>query len=56
MIRDDGKGATSVELESKSFGFSLIQSFARRLDADVDVTNDNGLSVLLQIRNYKMAG
>ena len=52
-IRDNGKGADPEELNRNSFGYSLIRSFARRLEADLDIENDNGLSVLMKIKNYK---
>ena len=52
-IRDDGIGTSVVDLEGKSFGFSLIKSFARRLNAKVDVVNQDGLSILMEINNYK---
>jgi len=54
-VKDDGKGAEVFQLENKSFGFSLIRSFARRLDAQVNIENNKGLSVELLIDNYQKA-
>jgi len=53
-VKDDGKGVENVdELQKKSFGYSLIKSFAKRLDADIDIDNSDGLSVSLKIKNYQ---
>jgi len=54
-IEDDGSGADLQILEKKSFGFSLIRSFARRLDAELIINSDQGLEVIMQIKNYKKA-
>ena len=54
-IVDDGSGADVQVLEQKSFGFSLIRSFAKRLDAELVINNDQGLEVILQIKNYQKA-
>ena len=54
-IRDNGRGAVTKDLlESKSFGYSLVKSFARKLDADLIIKNDNGLSVELSIKNFQL--
>ena len=54
IIKDNGKGITEEnEFKKDSFGYSLIQSFARKLDADVTYTSDNGLKVELDVRAYK---
>ena len=52
-IKDNGPGADIENMQTKSFGYSLIRSFARRLEADLDIENNDGLSVLLRIKNYK---
>ena len=54
-VEDDGKGVQGDTLENKSFGFSLIKSFARRLDAQLDIQNKGGLKVKLEIKNYQKA-
>ena len=52
-IKDNGPGADIENMQTKSFGYSLIRSFARRLEADLDIENNDGLSVLLKINNYQ---
>lgn len=54
-VRDNGKGVEPNVLESKSFGYSLIRSFARRLDADMEVESNEGLIVKMGIKNYQKA-
>ncbi len=52
-IKDNGSGVEDIELmKEQSFGYSLIQSFARKLDAQLNITNDDGLRIELLIRNY----
>ena len=52
-VKDNGVGVESLELlKTKSFGHSLIQSFARKLDADIKFVNENGLRVNLLIKDY----
>ena len=55
IVQDDGVGTEPLQLEIKSFLFSLIKSFARRLDAELDIKNENGLSVEPLINNYQKA-
>lgn len=53
-IIDNGIGISESELKKKkSFGYSLIQSFARKLDAEITFKDENGLGVHLAIKNYK---
>jgi len=54
-IQDDGQGVDPTILESKSFGYSLVRSFARRLDAKLSVDNEDGLRVRMDISNFKKA-
>lgn len=52
-IADNGVGLDDVgDIQNKSFGYSLIESFARKLDAEIALTNDDGLGVHLTINNY----
>jgi two-component sensor histidine kinase len=52
-IKDNGPGINDFELlKTKSFGYSLIQSFARKLDAEVKYKNDEGLCIDLLIKDY----
>ena len=53
-ISDNGSGTTEKSIDSsKSFGYSLIESFARKLDAQIHFNHDNGFEVELQIGNYQ---
>ena len=53
QISDNGKGVTEKELSSnKSFGYSLIKSFARKLDADYTISSENGFQIDLAIKKY----
>ncbi len=52
-LRDTGPGADIENMQTKSFGYSLIRSFARRLDADLTIKNQEGLSVQMTIKNYQ---
>ncbi len=54
IVADNGKGIKNFDtLASSSFGYSLVQSFARKLDADIQYENNNGLKMKLQIKDYK---
>ncbi len=52
-IEDNGKGLSDIDiLEKKSFGYSLIKSFARKLDADLSIDGSEGLKISATIKNY----
>lgn len=52
-IKDNGEGINKIEQQSNNtFGHSLIQSFARKLNADLTYNNDNGLEVNLLIKKF----
>jgi len=54
VVKDNGKGIENIDLmQKKSFGYSLVQSFARKLDAAIDFNFDNGFSIALDIKNYR---
>lgn len=53
VVKDDGKGITDDQFQNSSFGYSLIKSFARRLEGELEIANDNGLKVSLKMRQYK---
>ena len=56
LVQDDGKGVDITSNNYKaSFGQSLIQSFSKKLKADVTYVNDGGLTVKLKIKNYTLA-
>lgn len=57
-VKDNGKGFP-VELQANrqnSFGLRLIAAFAQKLKAKLDIYNDNGAVVFMQIKKYKIAG
>ena len=56
-IFDNGKGVYDLEqMKKKSFGYSLIQAFARKLKAEIAYEHRDGLNVELTIKKYKKAG
>jgi two-component sensor histidine kinase len=53
LVQDNGKGITDLDgMSNDSFGYSLIKSFAQRLNATINVENQHGCSVTLQIKDY----
>jgi len=53
-VHDNGKGIVDFEKSrSKSFGYSLIDSFAKKLKADVQYIHDNGFGIQMHIRAYE---
>ena len=56
-VADNGRGITDLDvLENKSFGHSLIKSFAKRMEADITYVTENGFGVELRIKNFTKAG
>lgn len=57
-VSDDGIGITDVSQINKgdSFGFNLINAFAKKLDADIDIHGINGTEVRLNIKKYQKTG
>lgn len=56
VVKDNGKGIDEEAMEkSNSFGWKMIRSLGRKLKADIDVVNENGTSVQLNISRYKLA-
>lgn len=56
QVKDNGIGFPSEVIEkrtSKSFGFTLINTFTKKLDAVLSIQNHNGAIVELTIRNFK---
>jgi two-component sensor histidine kinase len=54
-ISDNGVGMSENHfLSSDSFGNKMIRAFLQKLNAEIKVINDNGTSVSLQIKNYKL--
>jgi len=55
-VADNGKGFTDFDNQRKgSFGYSLIESFAQKLNADIDVNTEQGFSISMNIKNYTKA-
>ena len=53
IIKDNGKGVEDIEgMKDKSFGYSLIQSFSKRLDANIEYIHEGGLELKLIINDY----
>ncbi len=52
IVKDNGRGM-EAEKEERNFGRSLIQAFAKKLDAQVYTENAQGYSVTLQIKKYE---
>jgi two-component sensor histidine kinase len=56
QVKDSGIGFPKEVLEkekSKSFGFTLIDAFTKKLDAELSIHNQKGAVVSLMIRNFK---
>jgi two-component sensor histidine kinase len=56
-VKDDGPGFP-MELDAKttkSFGLRMIRAFAQKLKAVVEIKNDNGASIKINITKYAMA-
>lgn len=54
QIKDNGKGF-SLDKQTASFGMNLVEMLSKKLEAELTVSNDNGTSVQLDIKNYKKA-
>jgi two-component sensor histidine kinase len=56
-VKDNGQGFTSLQSldPGASFGIKLIKAFARKLKAKLDIYNDNGACVEMQIHRFKLA-
>lgn len=57
QVKDNGSGfpPQSNISQSTSFGMKMIKAFAQKLKAKLDVYNDNGACVVMQINRYKLA-
>jgi len=56
IVRDNGIGVSDPDyiLEGDSFGYSLINAFANKLDAEVTIRNNGGTEIKLSIKDYKL--
>ncbi len=57
VIRDKGPGIPEGfdMTKSKSYGMKLIQSLAKKLRAEIQFINNNGLEVRMIVKRYKLA-
>ena len=55
IVEDDGIGIADAETlsGSESFGYTLINSFKRKLEADLSINSENGTKVTMTIKKYK---
>ena len=51
-VTDNGVGMTDTPSDKDAFGLGLIEAFANKLDADVVISNHNGMRVSLEIKNF----
>jgi len=56
-IKDNGPGIPEgFEIKkSKSYGMKLIQSLSKKLKAEIEFVNENGLEIRMIIRRFKLA-
>lgn len=55
-VADNGIGMTNVkETLGESFGMKMIDAFAKKLEAEWEVEEDNGTTVSIRIRKYQKA-
>lgn len=57
MVADNGIGIPDIEKvqNGDSFGYDLINAFKHKLEADLEIDNEEGTRVSLLIRNYHKA-
>lgn len=54
-VADNGQGFLDLEtVKNKGFGFKLVNSMCRQLDAAFEIANDNGAVCIVKIINYKL--
>jgi two-component sensor histidine kinase len=54
-IHDNGIGISDInQVNNKSFGYKLIHSLCRQLDAELKISNNNGTLVELQIKDFRL--
>lgn len=55
QVKDNGPGLDAQKLESSiSYGWKMIRSLSRKLKADIDIKNESGTVVTLQIKSFKL--
>lgn len=55
QVRDDGVGAKNGVPKSTSFGMKLLNAFKQKLEAEFEITNNQGMQIDYHIRKYKTA-
>lgn len=55
QVRDDGVGAKDPVPKSTSFGMKLLNAFKQKLEAEFEITNNQGMQIDYHIRKYKTA-
>lgn len=55
QVRDDGVGAKNEIPKSSSFGMKLLNAFKQKLEAEFEITNNQGMQIDYHIRKYKRA-
>lgn len=54
-VKDNGVGLQdNAESLESSFGYKLIRAFKNKLEAELHVESEEGLKVMLRIKNYKL--
>lgn len=56
QVKDDGEGFNSIDnsVSYSSFGMRMVQAFAKKLKASINIYNDNGACVSILIEKYKI--
>lgn len=54
-VKDNGQGKKVSQRYSTGFGTKMIDMFCKKLNASISKKTDNGYSVELQIRNFKLS-
>lgn len=55
IVKDNGVGMDKNSDKTDSFGLKMIQTFAKKLEAEWEVENDNGTTISLKIKKFKLA-
>jgi len=55
IVSDNGVGIDDINdiFDGESFGYTLIDSFKDKLNADLSVDSENGTKISMKIKNYK---
>ena len=53
-VADNGSGSANALINSKSFGMKLIKSLSRQLGGSLSITENEGISIKINITDYKL--